>query len=259
MNPRAVWVVFRFELTRTLTPARLMVAAGLALFPAILLWLTKRQDDFLAETGNAAVAIFILVPELLCVMSLLLSAAPVIYAELEGKTWTYLTISPSGKGSILLGKYLTAVVTTALTAWISLALCLLIVRPETQAIRLTLALTAMIPLACAAYGAIFVLLGVVFLRRAMVAAVGYTFISEVLIGFIPAVINQLTVQFHLRNLLARWLGGETVDRILRMNQQFFSTAPAWQHVAALLLGTAVVLFAAVILLRRRELALLDQP
>ena len=224
MNPRAIWVVFRFEASRTMTPVRLAVAAALALFPAALLLLTKQQADFLDHHENAALALFILIPELLCIMSLLLSAAPAVYAELEGKTWTYLTISPSGKGSILLGKYFTAVVTTAVTAWISLGLCLAIVRPETDAWRLTAALAALIPLACAAYGALFVLLGVVFLRRAMVAAVAYTFISEVLVAFIPAVINQLTVQFHLRNLLAKWLGGATIARILQ-NRQFFSPAP----------------------------------
>ena len=92
----------------------------------------------------------------------------------------------------------------------------------------------------------------------MVAAVAYTFISEVLVAFIPAVINQLTVQFHLRNLLAKWLGGATIARILQ-NRQFFSTAPPWQHVTLLLLGAGVVLLVAVLLLRRRELTLLDQP
>ena len=231
MNPRAIWVVFRFEASRTMTPVRLAVAAALALFPAALLLLTKQQADFLDHQENAALALFILIPELLCVMSLLLSAAPAVYAELEGKTWTYLTISPSGKGSILLGKYFTAVVTTAVTAWISLGLCLAIVRPETDAWRLAAALAALIPLACAAYGSLFVLLGVVFLRPAMVAAVAYTFISEVLVAFIPAVINQLTVQFHLRNLLAKWLGGATIARILQ-NRQFFSTPVAARNLAA---------------------------
>ena len=58
MNPRAIWVVFRFEASRTMTPVRLAVAAALALFPAALLLLTKQQADFLDRHENAALALF---------------------------------------------------------------------------------------------------------------------------------------------------------------------------------------------------------
>ena len=257
-NLRAIWTVFRFESVRSLTPARLAVWMLLTAFPPSLIALNQSQEAELQRDGRAAVALFILIPELVNLMSLLLAAAPVLYAELEGKTWTYLAISPAGKGAILLGKYFAAVSFTILAAWTSLAICLWIVWPEQDGWRVAWVLAALVPLACLVYGAVFVFLGVVFLRRAMVAAVTYTFISEILIGFIPALINQLTVQYHLRNLLAKWIGWDTVAVSLRMNQQFFSASPPWEHVAVLLGATAVFLAFSIAVLRRRELALSDR-
>jgi ABC-type transport system involved in multi-copper enzyme maturation permease subunit len=258
MNLIALWKVFRFECGRTLTVPRLLTWLLLAAFPVALLLLIQHQGGHLGRDQRGGVALFVLIPEFVCVMGLLLWAAPIVHAELEGKTWTYLAVSPAGKASILVGKYLTAVAWTTLAAWFSLALSLAVVRPEENALRLGGVLAALVPLSALAYGAIYVLLGVVFLRRAMVAAVAYTFISEVLISFVPALINQLTVQFHLRTLLVRWMGWKELAGSLRMGSQFFSTAPAWQHILSLLVFAAVFLLAAVLVLRRRELISADQ-
>jgi ABC-type transport system involved in multi-copper enzyme maturation permease subunit len=258
MNLIALWKVFRFECGRTLTAPRLLTWLLLAGFPAGLLLLIQQQGGYLGRDERGGVALFVLIPEFVCIMGQLLWAAPVVYSELEGKTWTYLAVSPAGKASVLVGKYLTAVVWTALAAWFSLAMSLAIVRPESDALRLGVVLAALVPLSALAYGAVYLLLGVIFLRRAMVAAVAYTFISEVLISFVPALINQLTVQFHLRTLLVRWMDWENRAESLRTGSQFFSTAPAWQHILALLVFAALFLFAAVLVLRRRELVSPDQ-
>jgi ABC-type transport system involved in multi-copper enzyme maturation permease subunit len=255
MNPRTIWTVFRFECGRAVTFARLSVWVMLGVFPATLLVLVQNNGAQLESDGRAAVAMFILIPELLCCMNLLLAAAPLIYAELEGKTWTYLAINPAGKAAILLGKYCAAVLFTVVVGWFSLAFSLIVAWPDTEPMRVAAVLAILVPLASMVYGAAYVFIGVIFLRRAMVAAVIYTIISEVLIGFIPALINQLTMQYHLRSLLAKWIGWGLIADPLRMNQQFVSDAPAWQHVAFLLGAGIVFLAGAITLLRRRELAL----
>ena len=205
MRLRATWTVFRFECSRTFNAQRLAAWLALALFPVGLLALMQSQGAALEKGVQAGLAIFVLVPELTCVMGLLLWAAPVVCSELEGRTWTYLAVSPAGKDSIMVGKYLTAIFWTILAAWISLSLATVVVRPEKDALRLWCVLAGLIPLSCLAYGALYVFFGVLFLKRAMVAAVAYTFVSEVLVSFIPAVINRITVQYHLRSLLVKWM------------------------------------------------------
>ncbi len=100
------------------------------------------QGGHLERSYSSFIALFVLVIDLLCLMGLLLWATPVIHSELEGGTWSYLAMRPGERGPILLGKYLAAVTWTALCAWISLTICVAIIRPEAGAFRVwgTLAL-----------------------------------------------------------------------------------------------------------------------
>lgn len=108
----------------------------------------------------------------------------------------------------MLGKYAAAFAFSLVTGIVALSLAMLAVGPV-QDLRFgpTWAFFAgLVALSCLAYAALYVLLGVIFVRRAMAVAVAYTFVFEFLVGFIPAMINQLTVQHHLRSLLLNWLG-----------------------------------------------------
>ena len=280
MRLRAAWTVFSFECSRTFRAPRLAAWLALALFPAGLLALMQSQGARLERGVQGGLALFLLVPELTCVLGLLLWAAPAVYSELEGKTWTYLAVSPAGKDSVLLGKFLTAVFWTALAAWLSLVLASAVLRPQQDPWRLRLVLAGLVPLSSAAYGALYLLFGVLFLKRAMVAAVAYTFISEVLVGMIPAVINRITVQYHLRSLLVKAMAGErlgqrlasgplkppAIDRMtwgdfaeqLSSSGQLDAGVASWQHLLMLGLYTTALVLIAVILLRRRELVLADK-
>ena len=106
------------------------------------------------------------------------------------------------------------------------------------------------------YGAVYILIGVLFQRRSMVVAVAYTLIFEVLVGFVPAMINKLTIQFRLRSLYVKWL-----DVPLPQNRrdginlsEFLSDAPTWHNVGILVLMTVAFLVTAAVALRLRELA-----
>ena len=118
---------------------------------------------------------------------------------------------------------------------------------------------ALVGLSCPAYGALYVFIGALLHRRAMVAAVAYTLLMEFVVSFIPAMVNQLTVQYRLRNLLLRWMNWETMAGLRDPNaRQFFSEAPAWQHVLILVALTAGLLTASVWLIQRREFAQPDE-
>jgi ABC-type transport system involved in multi-copper enzyme maturation permease subunit len=250
MNPATAWIVFRFEIGRILTLPRLAIGAALAAFPPALVAFIQYQGGRLHQPVAGGVALFMLIPEVVCLMGMLLWATPVIHTELEGKTWAYLAVRPAGKGPILLGKYLAAVAWTAMLALISLTLSVAIIRPEEGTFFTWLALARLVVLSCFAYGAIYVLLGVLFLRRGMLAAVAYTVVFEVLVAFIPAVINQFTVQYHLRCLLIRWMDWPAVPPGFRA---LFGNSPWWQHVLILLGITAAALSVAAAVLRQREL------
>jgi len=261
MNPRAIWTVFRFEFHRTLATPRLIILAVLALFPVGLLTLIQIQGGHLEIGPRAGIALFVLIPEVVCAMGLLLWAAPVVVAALEGQPWAYLAVSPAGKGSILLGKYLNAVCWTAMSAWLSLALSLVIVRNSPDLWRLMWVIPLLVLLSSLSYGAIYILLGVVFLRRAVAAAVAYTVISEVVIGTIPIIINisQITIQYHLRSLLVKWMDWTPLlKERFSGSQQFFSDAPPSMHILSLFVFSAVALGIAIVTLRRRELVIADR-
>ena len=259
MSLRAIMSVFRFESRRTFTVGRLLFAAGMASLPVALATLIQFHEGHLEHGGRAAIALYVLGPGLLCVMGLLLWATPTIHAELEGGTWPYLAVRPVGKGAILLGKYVNAVLWTACTVWLSVAISLAVIRPEEAFLRTWWALAALVGLSCLSNGALFVLLGALFLRRAMVVAVAYTFLVEVLTAFIPAMIHQITVQYHLRNMLVKWLPGTIRFHSSDFNAVFAADeAPAWQHALVLLGFTAAWLAAAIWVVRSRELVKSDE-
>jgi len=254
MDARAILAVFRFEVSRALTPVRLVFAAALACFPPGLVALIRHLAGRPPDAASLAFVLFILIPEVVCLMGLLLWATPAIHAEVEGRTWSYLAVRSAGKGSVLLGKYLAAVAWTAMAAVLSLSLSILVMLPVESVLRIWLVLLTLIVFSCLTYGAIYMLLGVVFLRRAMMVAVGYTFVSELLIAFIPAMINQFTVQFHLRCMLVRWFPMKNMPRDMRI---LFGDAPVGQHMFILLAATVGLLTVAVAILHRRELVRAD--
>jgi ABC-type transport system involved in multi-copper enzyme maturation permease subunit len=260
MDFRAALAAFRFEFRRTLTPARMIFGAGLAMFPVAIVLLIKYVEHLLGGRGqpvtidNWVWQLSLMIPGVVCVMGLLLWATPLVHAELEGRTWVYLAVRPKAKGSVLLGKYLAAVAWTALTGWVSLTICLAILQPP-EGLRLWLVLAVMVGLSCMTFGALYTLFGVLALRRAMVAAVGYTFLLEGLVAFfVPAMINRLTIGYHLRSLVAQWLPGYMVPRPSQMQMTvFYGDAPGWVHVLTLMGATAALLLASVLILRQREL------
>jgi ABC-type transport system involved in multi-copper enzyme maturation permease subunit len=264
MGAARILSVFRFEWSRALTVPRMAWWVLLAVFPpgifAVIRFMAGDPPDPILWT----ILLFVLIPGVVCLMGLLLWATPLLQTELEGKTWTYLAVRPGGKTAMLLGKHLTAVSWTALAGWVALGLSLIVTEPP-EPVRNALVLGTLVLLACLAYGAVFAFIGVILPKRAMVVAVVYTMVVEFLIGFIPAVVNELTVQFRLRALLVKWMGWEqTLLRSPELGEMrtflelALGSAPAWQHVVVLLAGSAALLTVSAVVLRLRELVASDE-
>lgn len=249
--------VFRFECGRSLTLARMFGWAVLVLFPVFLVSVVKYYDlNADPEAGFPHVSqptwgvfLFGLIPEVISLLGLLLWATPLVHAELEGRTWIFLAVRPRGRASVLVGKYLAAVVWTALAGWTSASICIAIIQPQNW-FRLWTVLVALVALSCLAYGALFSLIGTLFHQRAMVIAVTYTLLFEFLISLIPALFNKFTISYRLRNLLVNWLPWR--DRLDDNIRMLLGNEPSWFHLLVLGVITIGLLVTAIQVIQRKE-------
>lgn len=247
MDRPLVFDVMRFELSRSMTVARLAVWVVLVAFP-VLLFTAISVGTEVEQVEWWGLRLYFLVPEVICLLGLLLWATPVISTEIEGQTWIYLAMRSSGRSSVLLGKYLTAVVWTASAAIVAITACMMIV-DAIGGFRLWIVLSVLSVLSCVAHAAIFVLIGVFFPRRTMVTAVAYTLCVEYALSFVPALANKLTVNYRLRGLLADWMQW---DEALSGAEAVFGQEPAWWHLSVLTTLTVALLTIAVLRLQRAE-------
>lgn len=242
----------RFELQRGLTAPRMMMLAGLAAFPpglcALLVWAIGADlSDF--QSRGPALVFFCIIPGVTCLLGMLQWATPAIHSELEGRTWGYVAIRPGGAGSVLIGKYAAAVVWTLAAALIGLTLSLGIAQPR-DITHVWLVFAGLSLCSTLAYGALFLFLGVLFLKRALFIAIGYTLLIEVIVSMAPATVNQLTIQYRLRALLQNWLAVEDLGPVLTT---LFSDTSVWLHLTVLAVVTISLLAASLTVLQRRQL------
>ena len=152
----------------------------------------------------------ILLVSIVCLLSLLLWATPNVHSELEGKSWSFIASRPGGRVSVFLGKFLASFLVSFAISLIAISLCVLIANrmlgsgnPQ----RLWLSLSGVYLLGCAVYAAIFSMLGTLFIKRSMVVAAGYVIGSDFVLASIPgALINKLTIRYHLQEIGISWLG-----------------------------------------------------
>lgn len=249
-----ILTVIRFEMRRTRTDARAATWLVMVLFPIVLLGLYRLEATTTVEFKPPpeqilGVVLYGLIPQVVCLLGLLLWVAPVLQAELEGRTWIYLSVRPGGKFATMIGKYINGVAWTASAALLGLTLGMLVGQLHvSEPIRLWFVMARLIVFSCFAYGAAYAVIGAIFHRRAMVVSVAYILIFEVVISNLPALINQFTVQHHLFNLLFLWMDWEVPDDV----ELLIGAQPAWQHMAALVAYTLVMLTAASLTMRWRQ-------
>ncbi|MCA9106105.1 MAG: hypothetical protein KDA83_11790 [Planctomycetales bacterium] len=257
----AILATARFEFERSLSAGRLSVMACLALFPPCITLISILGQAASVGQFEQAVDVFIAVTcYIVCVLASLIWSTTVVTAELEGKTWAYSASRPGGRIAIAIGKYLvscfwTAIVTTlAITASLMVRSVLIGGGNELQT---WLVLVSAGVAATVAYGSVFLLLGAIFQRRAMVAAIVYGLLFEGIIAAIPAVISNLTVRYPLTYLVFR---GLLPDNILKSDffTTFYSDYGILNAIIALA-GIILITFSvAIALIRYREFITSDE-
>lgn len=201
---RMVLEVVQFELARSLTWGRFSLWLVLVGFPIALiaalqfLGMPPRSDEVLGSI------VYFLIPEVMCLLALLLWATPVVSTEIEGQTWGYLALRTSGRREVILGKYTTAVLWSLSATLLSVTICTLLLG-DAGSIKLWFVLCLLCVLSSFAHASLYLLIGVVFHRRTIVTAVFYTGAIEYGLSFVPALANKLTINYRLRGLLSNWM------------------------------------------------------
>ncbi len=243
-----ILAVAGFQLRRLLAPQRVILALVGAAFPAAVMLAVRRIAGGI-DRDFGVVLLYALVPEAVCMLGLLVTMCPVVADELERGTWQHVAVRPGGRRSLLLGTFLAAVVWTAAVALVALGLTLLAAGLPGSG-RLAAIFAALVVVSCVGRAALFALPAVILPRRALVASVAAALVVEYMAGFLPAVINQLTVSLRLRSLLVRWMGWE---RALPTELQLLvDTQPAWVQILAVVILASVMLCTAGLILARRQ-------
>lgn len=254
--------VFVFEWKRSLTAPRMAWWAVLAGFPIFIIGLirisidhaTLIHPDVKLEPPPRELWIgflFALVPMLVSMLGTLLWATPAISIELERRSWVYLSVRPHGPAAVLLGKYLAAVTWVIPPALAGMTVAVYITGVEDMG-RVWWAMTKLVCLSTPAFAAVYLLIGTVMPQRAMVLAVAYSLIFELIVSFVPAVINKLTVHHRLQALVLQWCEMKFPPSFRSGASALFENVPPSQHVTILLLYPPVLVGIAIAVLRQSE-------
>ena len=251
---------FVFEVRRSFSFHRLMVAIGLALFPPAMLSVVGRialvgGPIVSPDVGDYMLFALVFLVALVCLLMLLLWATPNVHSELEGKTWHFLVVRPGGRIGCFLGKYLVSVSVSFLTALVSLVGCVFVVDGYggmEDPLYTMGCLSAVYGLACIVYGAIFSFIGTIFVKRAMLVGAGFLIGVEGILASIPAVVSKITMSYHLREIGLAWLGWFVPYPKSEYRFAFGSPWPVWMHIACILLMTIVALIAGMIVISNRQ-------
>lgn len=252
--------VFGYELRRSMTVGRMAWWVILAGFPILITQLVRYANDFAAEglrphqiNATWSLIYYMLVPCVCCALSVFLHTAPAIAGELEQRSWVYLATRPNGIFWLLVGKYLVAVL-WAVTAALAGATGSILTCGAPDPLAIWLSMSSLSLLSSCSYAALYLMIGALFPRRAMVFCVAYTAVVEGFLSFIPAVINRITIQFRLRSLFVQWMDEEIRDAINNdaFSQFLLSQSSNTVQVLWLLSLTAIFVAAALIVAHRKE-------
>lgn len=192
--------VMAFEGRRLLARPRVIYLVLLFLFPLGMGWVLLVEESGVGKPGEATIYMYSVYAQIVCPLAMLLLCPTAISSEVAGGTWTFLAVRPAGRTAVLLGKYLSAALGCAVLSVLSLQATLTLMMTPDNASEVRLGLTLASALSPFAFGALFNLLGMLFIRRAMAACLVYTMIVEMALGSLPAVVNQLTISHALRSL-----------------------------------------------------------
>jgi len=244
-----VWTVTVLSFRTSLRGIRTLALAAFAAVPTLILLALVAARSAPGVLGNEAQTLFLILtlPVVVIVVMLILAVAQ-FRNEIDDDTLTYLASRSIPRGGIVVGKYLGSVAAASLLlvpaalAPVALAVAAGAAAPPAGVVG---ALVAMTVLACVAYGALFLLLGLL-TSWALLYGLLLGFLWEELLRRLPGSVPHLTIAFYLRSLAA--------DLVTAGPLSGFPTAvPTFDAVAGPVLAAVVFLAVAVAAIRYVEL------
>ena len=259
----AAWIAF-FSFRAMVRRRRLVAVGAVALVPVLMcvVWrLIDREGRVSASLLLESVGGAVYVPFLTALVSLAFGLSA-IGEEVEEGTILYYWTRPVGREAIFLGRLVAAQTVSAALLVGSLALCFVVITAGKldaltgRFVGVYLRTVGVVVLGAFVYTAIFTTLGT-WLRRPLGLALGFAFGWESMTGNIPARIQQLTVVFHLRNLIgvreADAPGFPNLLLVLLRQAQHEAPVPGWRSFVSLAAALVVVAALGIWLLRRKEI------
>jgi ABC-2 type transport system permease protein len=203
---RATWLLFATHLPRHLRARRTWIVLAVALFPAGLAFLVTSLSKKPAPQEVAVMGGWLALMQVVVPLTGLVLGSAAVAEEVEDRTITYLTTRPMPRPALLLGRWaaIAVVLTTilGLSTWLFLAAASRakgagppldsgVVWPLVQAVLV----------GGLVYSALAAALGA-FVRHPILIGLGYAFAIEGFLANLPGKNQMLTVQHHLRSLIA---------------------------------------------------------
>jgi ABC-type transport system involved in multi-copper enzyme maturation permease subunit len=273
-----VLAVLEFELRRAMTVPRLAWWCVLAFFPVLIVTLVtmvpiteRRGDEFTVTKIDIPIEIwssflFALIPMLISMLGTFLWTTPAVSAEIERQSWVYLAVRPHGRAAVLLGKYLASILWVLPAALAGTTFAVLVIYRSSDGMaapgvarEVWWTIARLSCLSVPSYSAIYLALGTIFTKRAMVMAVAYTLIFELVVSWVPALINKLTIQYRLRALFFNWADIDVTQAGRLPPIDIFSAAPPWVHVSILFGWMIALVTFSVALVRSRDYVVSSTP
>lgn len=206
---RASWILFCAHLRRTFLSKRALIAAGLACLPVGVSLLVATVSRFEGPPPFEAMlhmGWFLQIP--IVVLIALIVGSAVVAEEIEDRTITYLFTRPIPRASIVVGRYLAALVLVLVVLGIDSFLVQHILSglrgPKGETIELPAGfgarLCGSLLMGGAVYTAAFAALGAL-VKRPVLVGLAYAFVVEALLGNLPGQNQKLTIVYYLKSLL----------------------------------------------------------
>jgi len=259
----AFWIGL-FSFREMVRRRRLIFLSIVILIPVVatLLWRWLDKDGLISpELWMANLGGMMYVHFMVALVSLAVGLSAIGEQVSEG-TIIYYWTRPLARSAIYLGRLLAAQLVAATLLATSLALCFLVITVgNLQALsldflKLYLGNCLVVMVGAVVYTAVFACLGT-WLNRPMLAAVLYAFGWESISGHVPARIQELTVVFHLRNLIHNETQGtrDIPNLLLELKRVLIGgeVVSEWQSAVTLLAVLVVTTALGIWLLRNKEI------
>jgi ABC-type transport system involved in multi-copper enzyme maturation permease subunit len=200
----STWLLFRTQLSRVWWSRRALACLGLAAATPVLAWLVAAFGEVPGVEIATNLGWLLLLQVIVPLLALVLGSA-VVTEEIEDRTISYLFSRPIPRASVLLGRWLAALLfVSTLLAVAALLTVLLASRSAAPGPAvgsgIAVPLLEAAVLGGAVYSAIFAAAGV-FFRHPMIVGLGYAFAIEGFLANLPGRNQALTVQYYLRSIV----------------------------------------------------------